>query len=66
MIAGRGRVSLVRSKGRESLSLQPGDIYRIPAGTTAYLININKTEKLEIASLIQPVSTPSKFQVMIR
>ncbi|XP_063950087.1 vicilin Cor a 11.0101-like [Daucus carota subsp. sativus] len=62
VLRGRGRVSLVRSKGRESLSLQPGDIYRIPAGTTAYLININKTEKLEIASLIQPVSTPSKFQ----
>ena len=66
MIAGRGRVSLVRSKGRQSLSLQPGDIYRIPAGTTAYLINIDKSEKLVIASLIQPVSTPSKFEVMIR
>ncbi|KAL8148888.1 vicilin Cor a 11.0101-like [Apium graveolens] len=62
VLRGRGKVTLLRSKGSESLNLQKGDIYRIPAGTTVYLINIDKREKVEIAWLIQPISTPGEFK----
>lgn len=64
MVAGRGKVSFLHPEGRESLNLQQGDIFRAPAGTTVYLINIEKRKKLEIASLIQPVSTPGEFKVI--
>ncbi|KAK1399077.1 hypothetical protein POM88_008940 [Heracleum sosnowskyi] len=61
-VAGRGRVIFLHPDGRESINLQQGDIYRFYAGTTAYLINPDKREKLEIASLIQPVSAPGEFK----
>lgn len=59
---GRGTISLVHSERRESLNLRRGDILRIPAGTTVYLINRDNNEKLVIAKLVQPVSTPGSFE----
>ena len=49
---------------RESFNLKLGDVMRIPAGTTVYLINRSNNEKLVIVKLLQPVSTPGHFEVI--
>lgn len=63
MVSGRGRITLLRPDGRQSVNLKQGDIFRVPAGTTVYLINRDNKEKLVIAKLVQPISTPGEFQV---
>ncbi|WOH01711.1 hypothetical protein DCAR_0521096 [Daucus carota subsp. sativus] len=62
ILRGRGRISLLRPGGRQSVNLRVGDIIRVPAGTTTYLINSDNNEKLIIAKLIQPISTPGEFE----
>ncbi|WOH01709.1 hypothetical protein DCAR_0521094 [Daucus carota subsp. sativus] len=62
VVQGRGRISLLRPGGRQSVNLRVGDIIRVPAGTTTYLINSDNNEKLIIAKLIQPISTPGEFE----
>ncbi|KAK1399076.1 Vicilin-like antimicrobial peptides 2-2 [Heracleum sosnowskyi] len=62
VVQGRGRISLLRPDGRQSVNLNQGDILRVPAGTTAYLINRDNKEKLVIAKLVQPISTPGEFE----
>lgn len=64
MVSGRGRISLLRPDGRQSVNLKQGDVLRVPAGTTTYLINRDNKEKLTIAKLVQPISTPGEFQVI--
>jgi len=60
---GRGTISLIRQDRRESFNIKQGDILRIRAGTTAYLINKDNNEKLVLAKLLQPVNTPGNFEV---
>ncbi|KAL8148891.1 hypothetical protein AgCh_006045 [Apium graveolens] len=62
VVQGRGRISLLRPDGRQSVNLRKGDVLRVPAGTTVYLINRDNNEKLVIAKLVQPISTPGEFQ----
>ncbi|XP_075492093.1 vicilin Cor a 11.0101-like [Primulina tabacum] len=59
---GKGTVSLVTKDRRESFNIKEGDILRIKAGTTAYLINSDQNERLVLANLMQPVSTPGNFE----
>ncbi|KAL7126632.1 hypothetical protein ABFS83_14G201200 [Erythranthe nasuta] len=59
---GRGAVSLMRQERRESFNIKQGDIFRINAGTTAYLINRDSNQKLVLAKLLQPVNTPGQFE----
>ncbi|GER55372.1 vicilin [Striga asiatica] len=59
---GRGIVSLLRQDRRESFNIKQGDIFRINSGTTTYLINSDKNQKLVLAKLLQPVNTPGQFQ----
>ncbi|KZV22527.1 sucrose-binding protein-like [Dorcoceras hygrometricum] len=59
---GKGTVSLVTKDRRESFNIKEGDILRIKAGTTAYLINRDQNERLVLAKLLQPVSTPGNFE----
>ncbi|KAA8550838.1 hypothetical protein F0562_002522 [Nyssa sinensis] len=59
---GRGTISFVRQDRRESFNIRCGDVLRIPAGTTVYLINRDNSEKLVIAKLIHPVSVPGQFE----
>ncbi|KAL0458170.1 UNVERIFIED_CONTAM: Vicilin-like antimicrobial peptides 2-2 [Sesamum latifolium] len=60
---GRGTISLVRQDRRESFNIKQGDILKINAGTTAYLINRDNNERLVLAKLLQPVSTPGEFEL---
>lgn len=60
--SGRGTLSLVSQGKRESFNIKQGDIVRIRAGTTIYMINRDKNKKLRIAKLLQPVALPDEFQ----
>ncbi|XP_073129325.1 vicilin Cor a 11.0101-like [Henckelia pumila] len=62
VVKGKGTVSLVTKDRRESFNIKEGDILRIKAGTTAYLINRDQNERLVLAKLMQPVSTPGNFE----
>ncbi|XP_009786980.1 vicilin Cor a 11.0101-like [Nicotiana tabacum] len=59
---GRGTLNLVRRGKRNSFNIRAGDVIRVHAGTTAYLINRDNNEKLVIAKLLNPVSTPGQFE----
>lgn len=56
-------MSLVRQGKRESFNIRQGDVVRIRAGTTAYLINRDNSRRLILAKLIVPVNAPGEFQV---
>ncbi|KAL8513623.1 hypothetical protein ACS0TY_012924 [Phlomoides rotata] len=68
---GKGTVSSVLQESRdvfnikerrESFNVEEGDIFRVQAGTTTYLINRDNNERLILVKLIQPVNTPGEFQ----
>ncbi|KAI3460900.1 hypothetical protein Pfo_017563 [Paulownia fortunei] len=59
---GRGTVSLVHQDRRESFNIRQGDILRIKAGTTTYLINRDNNERLVLAKLLKPINTPGEFE----
>ncbi|KAL1550182.1 vicilin-like protein [Salvia divinorum] len=59
---GRGAVNMVRQERRESFNIKEGDIFRIHAGTTTYLVNRDNNERLVLVKLIQPVNTPGQFE----
>ncbi|XP_060181245.1 vicilin Cor a 11.0101-like [Lycium barbarum] len=59
---GRGTLNLVRRGKRNSFNIRPGDVIRVYAGTTAYLMNRDNNENLVIAKLLRPVYTPGQFE----
>lgn len=61
---GRGTVSSVHQDRRESFNIREGDIFRVQAGRTTYLINSDNRERLVIVKLLQPVNTPGEFEVI--
>ncbi|KAF3457105.1 hypothetical protein FNV43_RR01762 [Rhamnella rubrinervis] len=63
VVRGKGTISLVRQNKRESYNIENGDVIRVPAGTTVYLINQQNNEDLEIAKLLQSVNNPGEFKV---
>ncbi|KAF9622586.1 hypothetical protein IFM89_032485 [Coptis chinensis] len=58
-VAGRGTINLIHQQNKESYNLERGDVIRVPAGALIYLINRDSNDKFQIASLFQPVSTPT-------
>lgn len=46
--------------------MEHGDVIRVPAGATTYLVNNNSDETLRIAKLLQPVNNPGRFEVTNR
>ncbi|XP_015868106.3 vicilin Jug r 2.0101 [Ziziphus jujuba] len=62
VVRGKGTISLVSQKGRDSYYIEFGDIIRVPVGTTIYLINQQNDENLEIAQLLQPINNPGQFK----
>jgi len=53
----------VKESETEKFILESGDMLAIPAGTPLYIVNRDENEKLFLAMLHVPVSTPGKFQV---
>lgn len=62
VLRGKGTFTSIFREKRESHNLEVGDVMRISAGTTMYVINQDDNEKLRVAMLVQPVNTPGKFQ----
>ncbi|XP_020086179.1 cupincin-like [Ananas comosus] len=66
VIKGRGTVTILRKEEnkeeRESHEINKGDIMQVPAGSIVYVINSDRREKLTVAKLLQPVSTPGRFE----
>ncbi|RWW86005.1 hypothetical protein BHE74_00005281 [Ensete ventricosum] len=63
VMEGRGTITLLHEENRESHEIKRGDIMRIPAGVIVYAINKAKNERLRIAMLLHPISTPGHFEV---
>ncbi|KAK4482286.1 hypothetical protein RD792_009438 [Penstemon davidsonii] len=59
---GQGTLTSVCKDGRESYNLKQGDIMRIKAGTTSYVINQDNDQRLILVKLIKPVNTPGNFE----
>lgn len=62
-MARKATISLVWQNKRKSYNIENGDVIRVPAGTTVYLIN-QQNQDLEIAKLLQPVNNPGQFKVI--
>ncbi|CAL9086830.1 unnamed protein product [Musa acuminata var. zebrina] len=62
VMEGRGTITLLHEENRESHEIKRGDIMRIPAGVIVYAINKDKNERLRIAMLLHPISTPGHFE----
>ncbi|TKY52645.1 Sucrose-binding protein [Spatholobus suberectus] len=62
VIKGQAILGWVKESETEKFSLEAGDMITIPAGTTLYIVNREGNEKLFIAMLHIPVSTPGKFE----
>ncbi|XP_047175148.1 sucrose-binding protein-like [Vigna umbellata] len=61
-IKGRAVLGLVKESETEKFVLESGDMLPIPAGTQVYIVNRDENEKLFLAMLHIPVSTPGKFK----
>ncbi|KAE8658344.1 Vicilin C72 [Hibiscus syriacus] len=59
---GKGTLSILTDKKRESFNLVPGVAVRVPTGSTVYLVNQDNNQKLNIAVLVRPVNNPGKFE----
>ncbi|CAI9118418.1 OLC1v1019987C1 [Oldenlandia corymbosa var. corymbosa] len=59
---GEGTISFVHRERRETFDLERGDAIRIPAGSTAYLVNRHNNEKFRVFMLLRPVNTPGRFK----
>lgn len=54
---------MLRKEEKESHEIRRGDIMKVDAGSIVYVINSDSREKLIIAKLVNPISTPGKFEV---
>ncbi|KAK8556039.1 hypothetical protein V6N13_070110 [Hibiscus sabdariffa] len=59
---GKGTITFVTHKNKESFNVVRGVVVRIPAGSTVYLVNQDNKEKLTIAVLHRPVNNPGEFE----
>ncbi|KAF3327556.1 vicilin-like antimicrobial peptides 2-2 [Carex littledalei] len=62
VVKGRGTVTVLKKEEKESHEIRQGDIMKVDAGSVVYVINSDSREKLIIVKLINPVSTPGKFE----
>ncbi|RWR85338.1 Cupin 1 [Cinnamomum micranthum f. kanehirae] len=62
VVAGRATITLMRKENKESYNLRKGDILRVEAGTTHYIINRDNKEQLFIAKLMETISVPGQVQ----
>lgn len=58
-------MSIARQENRESFNIKQGDVVRIKAGTSAYLVNQDNKQRLVLAKLLVPINTPGEFQVIL-
>ncbi|CAM0876797.1 unnamed protein product [Alopecurus aequalis] len=59
---GEGVLVLLRQGKRESFCVREGDVMVIPAGSVVYSANTHHSKWLRIVMLLNPVSTPGRFE----
>ncbi|KAH9605154.1 hypothetical protein KSS87_014617 [Heliosperma pusillum] len=62
VIKGKAAMTFVTQEKRENFNLERGDVLVVPAGTTAYLVNSDNYEKLQIVELLRPVNNPGQYE----
>ncbi|CAL9166695.1 unnamed protein product [Musa hybrid cultivar] len=62
VMEGRGTITLLHENNRETHDVKRGDIIWIPAGAIVYAINKARNEKLRVAILLRPISTPGHVE----
>ncbi|KAK9070118.1 hypothetical protein SSX86_010518 [Deinandra increscens subsp. villosa] len=59
---GQGTITLIEENSRQSNNIKRGDLFRVPAGIPAYLINTDSNERLVLAKILHSVSVPGDLQ----
>ncbi|XP_076958872.1 vicilin Cor a 11.0101-like isoform X2 [Bidens hawaiensis] len=59
---GRGILDLIEGNSRKSHNIKQGDLFLVPAGISAYLINTDENERLVLAKILHSVSVPGELQ----
>ncbi|KAG9451955.1 hypothetical protein H6P81_004859 [Aristolochia fimbriata] len=59
---GRGTITFLGEEDKQTYNLEQGDVIRVHAGTTVYITNRDRNEKLQIVKLFQTVSTPGRYE----
>ncbi|XP_024982165.1 vicilin-like antimicrobial peptides 2-2 [Cynara cardunculus var. scolymus] len=62
VVNGEGTISLINPKSRQTFNIKRGDIFRVPAGISAYLINRHNNQKLVLAKILRSISVPGELQ----
>ncbi|KAK2404808.1 vicilin seed storage protein [Trifolium repens] len=62
VLSGKAILTVLNPNDRNSFNLERGDTIKLPAGTTAYLVNQDDNENLRVVDLVIPVNRPGKFQ----
>ncbi|KEH43848.1 vicilin 47 kDa protein [Medicago truncatula] len=62
VLSGKAILTVLNSNNRNSFNLEQGDTIKLPAGSTAYLVNQDNDEDLRVVDLVIPVNRPGKFQ----
>ncbi|KAE8670330.1 Vicilin GC72-A [Hibiscus syriacus] len=59
---GKGTLTFLTQKKKQSYDLVPGVVVKVPTGSTVYLVSQDDKEKLILAVLHRPVNNPGKFE----
>ncbi|XP_076949530.1 vicilin Cor a 11.0101-like [Bidens hawaiensis] len=59
---GQGILDLIEGNSRKSHNIKQGDLFLVPAGINAYLINTDDNERLVLAKILHSVSVPGELQ----
>ncbi|KAK1315255.1 Vicilin-like antimicrobial peptides 2-1 [Acorus calamus] len=59
VVTGRGTMTILHEEARE---VRQGDIVAVPSGVIVHLTNTDNREKLYIATIIRPISTPGSYK----
>ncbi|KAI4345663.1 hypothetical protein L6164_012763 [Bauhinia variegata] len=61
VISGKLLFTLMYADHTESYELQPKDVLILPAGSLAYVANLDDTEAFEVMHLVIPINVPGEF-----
>lgn len=65
VVKGRGAITVIHEEiKRETSNLECGDIFRVHADTTFYMVNRDEYEKLYVAKILFPVNLPGNYEII--
>ncbi|KAK6913966.1 Cupin 1 [Dillenia turbinata] len=63
VVQGRGTITLVKQNKRESFNIERGDVLKVDAGTTMYVINRDSNERVRTVSVAQSQNVPGDTKI---